>query len=668
MRFFIQIALIVLALSPALRAAEPASPIAEEQPAEQPAPVDQKPEADAKSRIDSFGFTERVGQLMFVTMQGFQGPDNSDRALLKQCVPGGIVVPAALTPGQAADYVRTLRSMPNLERATGIPLFIASDLYQMTQAEARLPVTFAQLPSLLSLGAVADTAATERLAQMLAEHLTTMGFNMNLGPSLELAPTIPDAPGDTNTFGSSPEFAAQAGGAIIKTLLDGGVIPAPTGFPGGGHDRRERSPAALLTPKSLLANRELLPYKAAIEAGAPVIHVANTLVPLLDPENRPASLAPEVYRILREDMGFDGVIIAGPVDSPDIARFFEPEQAAVLAFQAGADMIYWAGNPDKVLRGAGKLAVAIDTGHIPTERLEQSVQRILTLKKDHNLATRPLPVEKKAGALERKKVANEAYEIERRSITLIKNDGNILPLSKERSMPVGVTGVVGVEQMAEALEEYVKPIRQQPIRTARHLGEIEDFEIARLTGHVRGMRTAICIFTGMRESYGETRLIRELRANGVRVVVLLLGYPKNLPQLAEADAILLAYCDRARYAQSIRAAADVIAGISPFDIAPAPENLSLQAGKTETFDVQKVVRAPAGKMPVEIGPFKAGHGVNYMPTLKKTRWEFGDGKKSKEPRAQHAYEKPGQYMLTLTVTNAHGEETAREFPISVKSH
>lgn len=656
--------LLLLAVAPAIRAAEPASPIAEQAPAPQAPPAGEKPAA-AQSQPNALDLTNSVTQLMFVTMQGFQGPDNSDRTLLKRCAPGGIVIPSVLNPGQAAHYVKTLRSMPNLEHATGIPLFIASDLYQMTQTEDRLPVTFAQLPSLLSIGAVADTDATTRLAKMLAQHLTAMGFNMNIGPSLELAPTITEAPGDTNTFGSNPKFAARAGAAIVKTLLEGGVIPVPTGFPGGGHDRRETSPAALLTPKTQLANRELLPFRAAIEAGAPVIHVANTLVPLLDPENRPACLSPEVYRMLREDMNFDGLIIAGPVDSPDVARFVEPEQAAVLAFQAGADMIYWAGHPDMVLHGAANLAIAVNTGHIPPSRLQESLQRILALKKKLNLAARPIPDEKDAGALERKKVANEAYELERKSITLIKNDGGILPLSKEHSMPVGVTGVVGVEQMTDALEQYIKPVHQQPILTAKHLGEIQDFEINRLTAHVRGLRTAICVFTGMRQSFGEARLIRELKAHGVRVVVLLLGYPKNLPQLADADAIMLAYCDKARYAQSIRAAADIIAGVSPFQIAPAPENLTIQAGNTETFDARKVIRAPLGKMPVDIGPFDSSLAADYMPTLKKIRWDFGDGKKSNDPRTQHAYKKPGQYTLTLTVTNPHGEKASREFPITV---
>ncbi|MCX5771892.1 MAG: PKD domain-containing protein, partial [Candidatus Hydrogenedentes bacterium] len=647
-------------------AAKPVSPIAEEKPGSKDAPAPAKSDAElVDSKLAMLDLPERVAQVMFVMMQGFEGPNNTDREMLKRCVPGGVVIPAVISPNQAADYVKTLRSMPNVEVKKGIPLFIASDLYEMTQSEERLPVTFAQLPSLLSLGAATDLPATERLAEMLAQHLTMMGLNMNLGPSLELAPTIPDAPTVTNTFGSDPGFAGQAGVAMIQTLLAGGIIPAPTGFPGGGHDRGERAPAALLTPRPQLVSRELLPYKAAIDAGAPVVHVANTLVPTLNPQNLPASLSPEVYRLLRDELKFDGIIVAGPIDSPDIGRNIDPAQAAVMAFEAGADMIYWSGS-DRVLRGAEAIAQAVQKGQIPATRLEQSVRRILTLKRSHHLSGRPIPEPRKADALEKKKVANETYQIERNSITLVKNAGNVLPLSKQRSMPVGVTGVIGVDLMGKALEEYVKPVVQQPIRTARQLGEIEDFEVSRVASHAEDMRTVVCIFTGMRKSFGEARIISELKAKGARVVVLLLGYPKNLPQLAEADAILLAYCDQGRYAESIRAGADIIAGVSPIRIAPAPKDLTLKAGKPEFFDIQNVVIAPTGRMPVTIAPpFVFGYSVKYVPLVKKAEWDFGDGDKSKDARAEHAYKTPGKYVATLTVTNPKKEKTAGQFPLVV---
>ncbi|HUW61457.1 MAG TPA: glycoside hydrolase family 3 N-terminal domain-containing protein [Candidatus Bathyarchaeia archaeon] len=644
-------------------AAKPASPIAEEKPAAAP------PKTDAElidSKLELLDLRERVAQIMLVTMLGFEGPNNTDREMLKRCVPGGVVISAVISPNQAADYVKTLRSIRHVEFEKGIPLFIASDLYQMTQSEERLPVRFAQLPSLLSLGAVADMPATEGLAEMLAQHLTAMGFNMNLGPSLELAPTMPDAPNVTNTFGSDPAFTAQAGVAVIQTLLAGDIIPAPTGFPGGGNDRGERAPAALLTPRPRLASRELLPYKAAIDAGAPVVHVANTLVPTINAQSLPASLSPEVYRLLREELKFGGVIVAGPIDSSDIGRNIDPAQAAVMALEAGADMIYWAGS-DKVLRGAESVAQAVQNGQIPAARLEESVRRILTLKRAHHLSARPVPERKKADALEKKKVANEAYAIERNSITLVKNAGHVLPLSKERSMPIGVTGVIGVDLMAGALEEYMKPILQQSIQTARHLGEIEDFEVDRIARYAEGVRTVVCIFTGMRKSFGEARVISELKAKGVRVVVLLLGYPKNLPQLVEADAILLAYCDQGRYGESIRAAADIIAGVSPIKIAPAPDGLTLEAGKPEFFDIRNVVIAPAGRMPVTIAPpFVFGYSVKYMPLVKKAQWDFGDGDKSKDPRAEHAYKTPGKYTVILTVTNPKGEKSSGQFPLVVE--
>ncbi len=646
---------------PAETAPQP-TPAAKPTPTPPPVPTMDRSVNDI---VQSLSIEQRVAQLMLVSMEGLYGPNKDDRSMMRLFVPGGIIIQSIPQPGDAADYVAALRKSP-VESQTGIPLLIGADVYRLTQVRAGTTNTFVPMPSMLAVAAAGDVPATERLAKLMSEHLSTMGFNMSFGPLLELAPTLSDAPGSLNNLGSSPAFAAQAGSTIVATMLANGIAPMPAGFPGGGADRKPKGPATLLTPRARLADTDLLPYKAAIEQGAPFLHVGNTLVPTIDEQSRPASLSSAVINdLLRTEVGYKGVIVAGPLDADDIYSLYPPGQAAVMALNAGADMLYWAEAGERINKAYLSLIEAVYKGIITESTLNAAVGRILEYKKQADLAARPLPITKKAAALANKsQYPREALEIERRSITLVQNKGNVLPLTEEASMPIGVTGVTGVEELKEALEEDIKPIYEQIIQTAKYIGEIEDFEVARLAS--ASARTMICVFTDTRKTQGQTRLIQELKAHGSKVVVVLLGYPRNLLALQEADAILLAYSDGSHFGESIKAIADALLGKASIRMTPTTEDLRVQVGKSQTFDIQKVVHCPAGRLPLTIAePYVAGLSVGYTPSkvVKSVLWDFGDGGHSKENRAEHAYKEAGRYTLSLTVKDIDNVESNAVFSI-----
>src|SRR5690606_32998178 len=118
----------------------------------------------------------------------------------------------------------------------------------------------------------------------------------------------------------------------------------------------------------------------------------------------------------------------------------------------------------------------------------------------------------KAAPLEKQKqLARRVQAIEQQAITVVQNRDRILPLRKETSMPIGVTGTVGVEILGDALEKHIKPISKQLITTARHVGEIKDFEIRRVTSHIRGIKTVVLILTDTNRPEGQIALIKELK-------------------------------------------------------------------------------------------------------------------------------------------------------------
>jgi beta-N-acetylhexosaminidase len=612
---------------------------------------------------------ERIAQLMLVTLLGKNAPDTDDMQYLIHNTPGGVIIPATLRPSAAASYVTTLRQIP-FERQRGIPLFVATNLYTLEQPGRT--AFFSQLPSLLSIAAANDPDITERLGTFIAEYLNIMGFNMHLGPTLELAPTLPDAKGSLQSLGSNPEFAATAGAAIVHSLSEHGIVAVPTGFPGGGMNHLPKQPAVLMTPKASLAKNDVLPYARAIAGGAQMIHVANTRVPTLELDKRPASLSKAVMRdLLRDELKFEGVVLVGPLDSTDVTDLVDPLQAAVQSIASGADMILWNLTGPRVVKAIDKIGLAVESGFITQETIDAACARVLTLKEKMGLRGRPIS---KPGAAEKiekdKSYPKEAYEIERRAVTLVKNTGNVLPLSKGASMPIGVTGTVGVEAFKNALEKHIKPISMQPIETAKYVGNIESFEIDRIVRTVSGIRTTICIFTETAKTRGQTDLVRALKAKGTRVVVVLLGYPSALPELTDADAIVVAYCEGSLVNESLKAVAEALVGEGALGVFPEGGDVPAKAGQAVKLNAFSFVRSPAGILPVTIdSPFVAGFNIPCIApkAFEKVEWDFGDDTKgAKGVEVQHTYATAGAFEATVSVRDKKGEFTERTFKVAVE--
>jgi beta-N-acetylhexosaminidase len=478
-------------------------------------------------------------------------------------------------------------------------------------------------------------------------------MDFHWGPALGLAPSLQTSAVWSDSFGSlagvTATFATQIGTALAQRNL----AWAPGGFPGGTTDAARRSPAVLLTPRSQLRELDLKPYEAAIAAGAEMVHVGTTLVPTIDSE-RPACLSPIVIRdVLRDALDFDGIVIAGPIDAPEVSRISDTSTAAVEALVSGADMIYWEGSGPRVARAIVDIVRGVERGIIPESMINDAFTRIVAYKERRGLATWPAP-DKGAARDVAKNAAKrrEAAEIERRAITLLRNREEVLPLVEGKSELIGVTGAYGVQELQEALEEYFKTVAAQSIGTARHATRIQDFEIARLTRPGGPVKTAVVVFSSDIELTSQIKLISGLKQIGQRVVVVLLGQPRNVQAYDDADALILAYGDVSNPAETMTAVADMLAGYAPIEVLPPLRELELRAGEPATFDVHDVVRTPTGRLPVTLGdPFVAGYAVSYRSpaVADSVRWDFGDGKQSRDPVTAHAYKDTGTYQITLRV-------------------
>ena len=648
---------------PAAPAAAPAVPAVPET-----APAAPAPEVDPiEAWMAKASLPDRVAQLMLVTIEGGVRPTGDDTGIFKSTTPGGVLVRRSSKPAFAAACVAELRA---LEHASGVPMLIGADLYELASPGPGLASGFAEMPSLLAVAAANDPETTQHMGQLLGSLMAAMGFNLYLGPSLALAPSIQNSRNSVNCLGGSPAFVAEAGSTICQELQKHGVTPMPMGFPGGGMNRSERGAAVLTTPREALKNSDLRPFAAAIKGGARIVQVGNTLVPTLEPGGPPASLSDVVMRdLLRKELGFDGIIVSGPMDSEDVTGIMDSATAAAAALERGADMILWRSAASQPIRAIEFICKAVTKGDLSEEAINTSARHVLNVKAELAKLAAASAKERDPHAIDKlDDLLKMVQSVNRRSITLAHCRTGVLPLIKKVSTPVGITGTVGVDELKAALEKPLKQVVEQPIMTAHHIGDIQRFEIQRLTNNLKGINTVVCVLTDQEKIEGQVELVRELKKKAGHVVVIYLGYPAHAAFLGDADAILLGYSSTpTKVAETMAVMAEALTGTGAVGFVDLPETLNLKVHETRTFGIADTVQTPPGRLPLELNEqSKAGTAGRYDPetAVKKAEWDFA-GKRVGKLSVPWTFDAPGEYPVTLTVTDTRGESRTHSFKVVV---
>ncbi len=275
------------------------------------------------------------GQLLMLGIPG-PGLDAVARELVRELKVGGIILFARNleSPEQVWQLTRDLQRQAR--EAGSPPLLIALD--QEGGPVQRLKSPFTLIPAARELGLSSTPEEVEDLARRVARELALVGVNMNLAPVLDV-PRSPACPQWHRAYSADPERAARYALAAIRGYLAGGVIPVAKHFPGLG-DTMADSHQVLPQALSSDAKREadLLPFRQAVDAGAPAIMTAHLLVPKWD--ERPATLSEIALQgWLRQKLGFQGVVITDDLEMGAIAGQLPVAQAAREALAAGADLL-----------------------------------------------------------------------------------------------------------------------------------------------------------------------------------------------------------------------------------------------------------------------------------------------------------------------------------------
>jgi beta-N-acetylhexosaminidase len=321
-----------------------------------------------------------IGRLFMAGMPG-TFLDDDTRTLIRDYCLGGII----LFDRNIEDPVQLARLTHDLQETAlehhGIPLFLAVD--QEGGPVRRLKEPFTYFPGNTAIGE--DPSPVEKamdFARVTAKEMGLVGLNMDMAPVLDLRIGEPEKHLAGRTFSDDPSEVSLLGRTVVKTLQDHGIMAVAKHFPGLGGaslDPHHHLPTIDIRSGEM-EKHHLLPFKAAIQENVSAIMTSHAIYPSLDPQI-PATLSPGVLGgLLRERMGFEGLIITDDLEMGAIAESWGAAEGAVASFEAGADILLICEDQRHILEGIEILRKKLVHNEISMHRLQDSVARIMKAK------------------------------------------------------------------------------------------------------------------------------------------------------------------------------------------------------------------------------------------------------------------------------------------------
>ncbi len=456
---------------------------------------------------------DKIGQLLVLTAQGTTAADNA--AQIEAHRPGGVIYfDANLNDAeQIAEMSAGVQDLA-AEQGQGVPLFISID--QEQGRVVRMPVG-TLFPDAMAVGATGDTDLAALRATTTADELTAVGINMNYAPDADVN-TDPNNPViGIRSFGSDPERVSEMVLAEAAAYAEHGVAPVVKHFPGHGDtdvDSHSGLPVIDL-PRDRWESEHLPPFRAAVEADVDAIMTAHVLMPQLDTgeDPDPATLSPAIIDgILREELGYDGVVTTDALNMDGVRQRHDDGEIAVRVVEAGVDQLLMPPDPGAAV---SSIREAVESGRLTEERIDESVLRILTLKEKRGIleAESADPAGADA-AMEDPEHAEAAQRVADASVTLVRNEGDLLPLAE--GTRVRVRGA-GADILAPALDEAGL--------------EVVD----------SGEEVLVVGTDGARGSQEQQDLVSAGRDAGTPVVAVAQGGPYDLEAFPEVEAYIALY-------------------------------------------------------------------------------------------------------------------------------
>ncbi|TQN33358.1 beta-N-acetylhexosaminidase [Haloactinospora alba] len=451
-----------------------------------------------------------------------------------------------------------------------IPLVIATDQEQGAVTRIGEPAT--QLPGSMALGAGRSTQDGKRAAEITGAELRAMGINQNFAPSGDVNVDPQNPVIGVRSFSSDPGLAARFTGAQVSGFqdardLDRSVSAAVKHFPGHGdtnQDSHESLPVIDHT-REQWEEIDAPPFREAIAQGTDTVMSAHIVMPELDDSGEPATLSPTVLDgMLREELGFDGVVVTDSLRMEGVRAKHPDAEIPVLALEAGADQMLM---PPDLQLAIDSVMNAVREGRLTEERIDTSVERVLTMKAQRGIIRDPLvdteAVGDRVGTDEHR---SDAQRITDGTVNVLRNDAGLLPLREEPGdMLVTGAGDSATRTLAERIGE------RGPRTTALPTGSAPDQERIDRAVAAAGDHDVAVVLTNAAWTDGnaaQNDLVRALNESDTPVVAVPVRDPYDAAHVPEVETWVATYSDKKVSMESL---ARVLLGeVSPRGKLPVP--------------------------------------------------------------------------------------------------
>lgn len=375
-------------------------------PSPTPAPAPEPTPDPVEERLSLMTTEEKVGQLLVAGIEGYT-PGEDGRIAIEDYKVGGIIL-FSRNVENAAQLAELTNGLKKLNE-NYVNLFMAVD--EEGGRVSRMPGEVTDLPSAYAY--IQNGGDPYLRGVVLAEACKTFGFNLDFAPTLDIWSNPENTVIGDRAFGSNAADVTASGPECAYGMIDGGVVPVVKHFPGHGDTAEDSHKSLPVVNKSLewLRQEELMPFQLAIQGlslfrerelvGVPAVMVAHILMTEIDPQ-RPASLSHEVVTgLLREQMGFDGMVVTDDLTMAAISNTYGMDEAAVLALEAGCDLLLVCHKSENLQAAYDALLEAVNSGRVSQARLDESVRRILTVKQDYEISGESVATPDVAGLNER---------------------------------------------------------------------------------------------------------------------------------------------------------------------------------------------------------------------------------------------------------------------------
>ena len=414
------------------------------------------PLTDAQQRwVDStlaaLSLRDRVGQMVMVWMLGdYSSASDSAFAEEVRWVEQDHVGGVSMSLGTPVEVASKLNY---LQRRARVPLLASADLepglgrleggvfshYLMDAGSATV------FPSAMAIAATGRDDDALDVGRVIGEEARAVGIQIDFAPVVDVNNNPSNPVINTRSFGEDPARVARLSALFVRGLGEGGAAATAKHFPGHGNTDVDSHVGLPVVTGNIaeLDSVELVPFRAAVRAGAGLVMTAHIALPAVNGDSTtPATLAPSIITgLLRDSIGFRGVAITDAMTMGGIGKGYGVEESSVLAVKAGADILL---KPSDVGKAIDAVVAAVERGEIPAARIEASARRILELKARLGLADRRTVdldhLRAVVGSAEHRAVA---ADIARRAVTLLRDRDALLPLAPNAAPPVAAPGTQG---------------------------------------------------------------------------------------------------------------------------------------------------------------------------------------------------------------------------------